>query len=180
MPRPAKSRMFPSRLFEPFASESVTSEDKPDTVKILMSSLAVNRKARFDYAILTTYEAGLELHGFEVKSVKLGHVTLAGSFVVMRNGEALLVNATISPYQAKNTPPRYDPHRSRRLLLHKSEIRELIGKSQQKGLTLVPLSLYTKHSRVKLEFGLARRRKKSDKREVIKKRDAEQEMRRTL
>ena len=145
-----------------------------------MPSLAVNRKATFDYEILDTYQAGIELLGFEVKSAKAGRGNLAGAFVTIRDGEAFLLNATIPPYQVKNTPPGYDPVRSRRLLLHKREINELVGTSSAKGLTLVPLKLYTQGPRIKLEFGLARRKKKYDKREVIKRRDIEREIGRSI
>lgn len=145
-----------------------------------MRVISVNRRAFFDYEILETYEAGIELFGFEVKAVKTGHINLAGSYVVIKNGEAFLINATIPPYQPKNTPPDYDETRSRRLLLHKSEIKELIGKSAQKGLTLVPLRVYDKKSRVKLEFALARHKKKHDKRRVIKEREAEREIERGI
>ena len=145
-----------------------------------MSILASNRRAGFDYEILETYEAGIQLTGYEVKSARAGHIQMAGSFVVVRNREAFLIGATISPYQASNTPAGYDPTRSRKLLLHLREIQELIGKSAQKGLTLVPLSLYTKKSRIKLSFGLSRRKKKYDKRETIRKRDDERKMNRAL
>lgn len=143
-----------------------------------MGVYAINKRAYFDYEILETYEAGIALFGFEVKAVKNGRISLAGSFVVVKNNEAWLLNATISPYQPKNTPPDYDPTRSRRLLLHRSEMKELIGKSAQKGLTLVPLRVYQKRSRIKLAFGLARHKKKHDKREVMKKREADREIKR--
>ena len=99
---------------------------------------------------------------------------------MIRGNEAFLVNTLIPPYQAINMAPGYDPTRSRKLLLHAREIQELVGKSAQKGLTLVPLSLYTKKSRIKLSFALARRKKKYDKREVIRKRDDERKMNRAL
>lgn len=140
------------------------------------SYLAVNRRAQYDYEILQTYEAGIELHGFEVKAVKMGRMTLAGAFAVIRVGEAWLLNASIPPYQQKNTPEGYDPSRSRRLLLHKKEIKELIGSSIQKGLTIVPLRVYSKRNRVKILIGLGRHKKKGDKRETIKKREAEREI----
>ena len=145
-----------------------------------MGEISVNRRAYFDYEILDTYEAGIELRGFEVKAVKSGRINLAGSFAVIKDNEAWLLNTTISPYQAKNTPTDYDPTRSRRLLLHRSEIKELIGGSAQKGLTIVPLRVYTKHNRVKILIGLARHKKKGDKRELIKKRETEREIRREL
>lgn len=145
-----------------------------------MNELAVNRRAYFDYEIIKTYEAGMELLGHEVKSVKTGHINLAGSFAVIRKEEAWLLSVTIPPYQSKNTTSNYEPTRSRRLLLHKSEIKELVGKTAQKGLTIVPLKVYTKHSRVKILIGLARHKKKTDKRETIKKRETDREMERVL
>lgn len=145
-----------------------------------MSDIAANRKAYFDYEVLETYEAGVELLGLEVKSVKAGQISLAGSFVVIRGGEAWLLNSVITPLQPKNILPSYDSSRSRRLLLKRAEIRELIGKTAQTGLTIVPLKVYSKHNRVKVEIGLARHKKKHDKREAIKKRDIEREIGRGL
>ena len=138
----------------------------------------VNRRARFDYEILQTYEAGIELFGHEVKSIKTGRINLAGSYAVIRANAPWLLNASIPSYQAKNTPADYDPERSRRLLLHKSEIKELIGASAQKGLTIVPLKVYTKGNRVKVLIGLGRHKKKGDKRETIKRREAERDIER--
>ncbi|MFY9462235.1 MAG: SsrA-binding protein SmpB [Candidatus Sungiibacteriota bacterium] len=143
-----------------------------------MKIYSVNKRAFFDYEILEKYEAGIELFGFEVKAIKTGHINLSGSYVVIKNGEAWLINATVPPYQPKNTPADYEPSRSRRLLLKKQEIRELIGKSAQKGLTLVPLRVYDKKSRIKLEFGLARAKKEHDKRELLKERVAKREIER--
>ena len=145
-----------------------------------MNEIAVNRRAYFDYEILETYEAGIELFGFEVKSVKAGRMNLAGSFVVMKDARPELLNASIPPYQPKNAPADYDPARSRRLLLHKAEIKELIGKTSQKGLTIIPLKVYNKRNRVKLLIGMARHKKAQDKRETIKKREAAREIDRTL
>lgn len=142
--------------------------------------LAVNRRATFDYETLESHEAGIQLSGHEVKSTRAGRTGLAGAFVIIRGGEAWLLNATIPPYQTKNTPPGYDPSRARKLLLHARELKALIGKSVEKGLTLVPLSLYTKGPRIKLSFALARRRKKHDQREAIKRRDVEREIQRSL
>ncbi len=144
-----------------------------------MSDLAVNRRAPFDYEILQTYEAGIELLGFEVKAAKNGRMSIAGAFVVVRDTTASLVNADVAPYQAKNAPPDYDPARARRLLLHKSELKELLGASSRKGLTIVPLRAYTKRNRVKLLIGLARHKKKRDRRETIKRREAAREIART-
>lgn len=145
---------------------------------MFMVEISGNRRAYFDYQILETYEAGIALRGFEAKAIKSGRINLAGTFAVVQNNEVWLLNADIPPYQAKNTPPDYDPTRSRRLLLHKSEIKELIGKTSQKGLTIIPLKVYTKHNRVKILLGLGRHKKKGDKRETIKKREAEREIER--
>jgi SsrA-binding protein len=145
-----------------------------------MAVIAQNRRARFDYEILETYEAGIGLKGFEVKSVKTGRINLGGSYVIIRNGEAWLINADISPYQPKNTPPEYDSKKSRRLLLTKKEIKYLTGKLREKRLTLVPLEVYTKNRLVKLKLGLVRPRKKIDKRELIRKRETAREIKRII
>jgi SsrA-binding protein len=140
--------------------------------------LAENRRSSYDYELLETYEAGLVLFGFEVKAIKTGHVSLTGSFVTTKNGELFLTGALIPPYQAANTPVEYDQTRSRKLLLKRTEISSLIGKLKAKGLTLIPIRLYTKKNKIKLEFAVAKGKRKSDKREAIKKRDAEREMQR--
>ena len=145
-----------------------------------MAVYSVNKRALFDYEILETYEAGIELFGFEVKAIKTGHINLAGAYVVIKDSEAWLLNAAVPPYQPKNTPADYEPSRSRRLLLKKQEIRELIGKSAQRGLTLVPLRVYDKKSRIKLEFGVARHKKEHDKRELLKAREAKREIERDI
>lgn len=145
-----------------------------------MKVLALNKRANYDYEILETFEAGLVLKGYEVKSVKLGHISLRGAYAIIKNNEAFLLNATISPYQPKNIPKDYNPTRTRKLLLHEKEIKYLIGKSGQKGLTLVPTKVYTKKDRVKLEFGIGRGKRKVDKRELIKKHEAEREIERKL
>ncbi|MFH1894298.1 MAG: SsrA-binding protein SmpB, partial [Patescibacteria group bacterium] len=120
-------------------------------------TLAENKKAYFDYNILEKFEAGLVLLGTEVKSIRTGHMGLKGAYVVVdRNGEASLIGANISPYQPKNAPEDYRPDRSRKLLLRKKEIDYLIGKSHQRGLTFVPLRVYNKKGRIKLEFGLGK------------------------
>lgn len=137
-----------------------------------MNDTFVNKKAYFDYEILENYEAGIELFGLEVKAIKTGRLNLAGSFAVIKDKEIWLLNANIPPFQPQNAPADYDPDRSRRLLLHKSEIKELIGKSAQKGLTLIPLKVYNRRNRIKVLLGLGRYKKKTDKREIIKKREA--------
>jgi len=149
-------------------------------VSIIMNDISVNRRAHFDYEILSTYEAGIALFGFEVKAVKTGRINLAGAYALIRGGEAWLLNATIPPYQAANTPLDYDPTRTRRLLLHKSQITELIGATAEKGLTMVPLKVYTERNRVKILLGLGRHKKKGDKRESIKRRETNREIERTL
>lgn len=142
--------------------------------------ISTNKRAYFDYEILETYEAGIELKGFEVKAIKTGRINLAGSYVVIRNNQVWLLNADIPPYQPKNMPDDYDSKRTRRLLLKKSEIKNLTGRVQEKGLTLVPLKVYTKGKarKIKIEIGLGKSRKKADKRELIKKREVEREIKR--
>ena len=145
-----------------------------------MPTLAKNPRAKFDYKILETYEAGLVLSGHEVKAVKNGRMSLKGSYVGVKNEEAFLINALISPYQPKNTPDEYDPTRTRKLLLNKREIKSLIGKTGQKGLTLIPIRAYTKRNRIKLEFGLGLGKRKIDKREKIKKRETDRKIERAI
>jgi len=145
-----------------------------------MNQLASNKKAYFDYEILEKYEAGISLIGQEVKSIKQGHMSLSSSYVVIRGNEAFLLGAYVPPYQPKNSPADYDPQRTRKLLLKKDEINYLIGKTKEKGLTLVPLRVYTLKSNIKLEFGVAKGKKQKDKRETIKKRETERDMKREL
>jgi len=135
-----------------------------------------NKRAYFDYNILETCEAGIVLRGFEVKSVKLGHISLKGSYVTIKSNEAFLLNAHISAYQPKNMPQNYDPTRTRKLLLKRSETKILIGKIASRGLTVVPLSVYTKRGKIKVQIGLVKSKTKRDKRETIKKRIAQREM----
>lgn len=145
-----------------------------------MSHYAENRKARFDYEILEKYEAGIELLGQEVKSVRGGKMSLEGAFAIVRGGECFLINANIPPYQPKNAPKDYDPLRNRKLLLTKKEIAELAGNEKNKSLTIVPISVYNKGRKIKVEIALVKGKKKHDKRETIKKRDTERDIRRTL
>jgi SsrA-binding protein len=140
------------------------------------NTIAENRRARFDYEILQKYEAGIELKGHEVKSAKGGRFQVAGAHVLIRDGEAWLVNSHIPPYQAGNTPPDYEEDRARRLLLSKDEIKELQGALIDKSRHVIPLRAYLKHGLIKLELGLGHTRKKSDKREVIKKRTHRREI----
>lgn len=132
--------------------------------------IAQNKKAYHDYFIEETIQAGLSLAGTEVKSLRAGKCSLKESFIRMENGEAFVYNMHISPYEQGNIFNK-DPLRPRRLLLHKSEIRKLIGKINQKGFTLVPLSVYFKGSLVKVEIGLAKGKKLYDKRQDIAKKD---------
>src|SRR3989344_5123708 len=136
-----------------------------------MTVLAENRKAYFDYEILEKFEAGLVLSGAEVKSIRNGRMNLAGSYVNFHNGEPYLIGASIAPYQPKNQPSDYDPSRTRKLLLNKKEIDYISGKTKQKGLTLIPLRVYNKGRRIKIEIGLARGKKQYDKRAAISKRE---------
>ena len=141
------------------------------------STIAENRRGSFDYEISQKYEAGVELQGHEVKSAKGGRLQVAGAHVLLRGGEAWLVNSHIPPYQVGNTPPDYEEDRARRLLLSKDEIKEIQGLLIDKAQHLVPLRAYLKHGFIKLELGLGRTRKKSDKREAIKKRAHQREIR---
>jgi SsrA-binding protein len=139
---------------------------------------AENRKARFDYEFLEKYEAGIELLGGEVKSIRGGQMSLEGAFVIIRGGEAYLINANVPAYQIKNTGSDYDPLRNRKLLLTKKEIATLAGNEKNKNLTVVPISVYNKNRKIKLEIALVKGKKKFDKRETIKKRDTDREIRR--
>lgn len=141
-----------------------------------MPTLATNKKARFDYEILDTFEAGLKLLGHEVKAAKDGDVNLKGSYVTVTNGKATILNMHIGKYKKAGSLLDYDPYRTRDLLLHKKEVDKLIGLKQEQGLTLVPLSVYTKHNKIKLEFGIGRGKKKHDKRQDIKSRDIKRRM----
>ncbi|MBU1015136.1 SsrA-binding protein SmpB [Patescibacteria group bacterium] len=145
-----------------------------------MANLAENRKARFDYEILNTLEAGLVLTGQEVKAAKQGKMQLPGSFITLRRGEAWLVGAVIPPYQPANAPAEYDPQRPRKLLLRKEELRGLQEIPKAQGLTLIPLKVYTLKGKIKLEVGTGRGKKKHDKRETLKRKEAEREMRSRL
>ena len=143
-------------------------------------ALIKNKKAYFNYEILEKFEAGIKLLGFEVKSIKQGHGSLRGAYAIIKESEIFLVNAYIPPYQPANAPKDHDPYRERRLLLNKKEIARLVGFEKQKGLTIVPLSMYNKRGKIKVEIAVARGKKKHDKREVIKKRDMEREIGRKL
>lgn len=145
-----------------------------------VATLALNKRAKFDYETLETYEGGLALIGSEVKSVRAGHISLRGAFITMQNEEAYLTNATIPPWQQANTPAGYDPTRSRKVLLKKSELDHLIGAKQTQGLTIIPISVYTKGPWIKIEIALARGRKKVNKKEQKKEQDIKRDVERIL
>lgn len=134
-------------------------------------ALITNRKAAFDYELVDRYEAGIELLGGEVKSVKAGQGSLEGARVIVRGGEAYLVGAHIPPYQPNNRTGGHEATRTRKLLLKKDEIERLAATSSTKGLTLVPISVYNKARKLKVEFAVARKKKKHDKRDIMKERD---------
>ncbi len=141
--------------------------------------LATNRKAYHDYHIEETQEAGVALTGTEIKSVRAGSINLRDAYAQVRNGEMWLMNCHISPYEPASRQ-NVDPYRDRKLLMHRKEIMRLFGRVQEKGLTLVPLRVYLKKNRAKVELGLARGKKQYDKREAIAKRDAAREMERAV
>lgn len=143
-------------------------------------ALADSKKARYDYEILETLEAGIELLGMEVKSIKTHGAKLEGAYVTIRGGEAYMMQMSVPAYQPSNTPPDYDPLRIRRLLLTKKEIRKLADIEAGKGLTIVPLKVYNKGKKVKVSLGIARGKKQFDKRESIKKRETDRHIQRTL
>lgn len=145
-----------------------------------MKIYAKNKKGLYDYEVLEKFEAGLVLHGNEVKSIRSGNVSMKGSYVSLKDGELYLVNMHVSQYQYAAANKNHDPERRRKLLMHNREIQSLIGKMKQKGLTLIPISLYNKNRRIKLEFALARGKKKHDKRETIKKRDSDRRLKQLM
>jgi len=137
-----------------------------------MANLIEHKRVHFDYEILEQFEAGVQLFGTEVKSLRAHQGKLEGGHITVRGGEAFLINAEIPPYQASNTKGSYEPTRNRRLLLTKKELAELSTAEEKAGLTIVPLSMYNKGRNIKLRLGIARGKKKGDKRETIKKREA--------
>ena len=142
--------------------------------------IAQNRKAWHDYFIEEKYEAGLALQGWEVKSLRAGRAQLKEGYVVIEHGEAFLIGAHISPLTQASTHVPANPTRARKLLLHAEEIKKLIGAVERKGYTLIPLQLYWKHGRAKLEVALARGNQSHDKRQDIKKRETDREISRAL
>lgn len=143
-----------------------------------MATHIKNKKASLNYEFLEKFEAGIELLGFEVKAVQKHGGSFEGAHVTVRGGEAYLIGAHIPPYQPTNTPKEYDPNRNRRLLLTKKELTTLALFEAKKGLTIVPLSMYNKGRKLKVKIAVARGKKKHDKRETIKKRDVERQIRR--
>lgn len=136
----------------------------------------LNRQASYRYQLLERFEAGMVLTGSEVKSIRQGHLQLDEAFVKIRNGEAWLFNAHIHPYSLSDQQKKIDPQRSRKLLLHKKELLKLKQATEEKGLTLVPVSCYTKHHQIKLEIAVAKGKREHEKREAIKKKDWRREL----
>lgn len=155
---------------------SEKSEKKSEGYKIISD----NRQARFLYEILETYQVGIELKGTEVKSIREGKVNLRDGYALVRNGEIWLINAHISPWGKAGDYFNHDPRRTRKLLMHKQEIRKLLGKVEQQGLTLVPLKMYFKSGWVKLDIALGKGKKLHDKRDSIKERDDKRSMERAM
>jgi SsrA-binding protein len=145
-----------------------------------MATYLSHKRASFDYEILETFEAGLALLGTEVKSVRSKLGKLEGGHVIVRGNEAYLVGASIPPFQKANAPADYDPERPRKLLLSRKELAKIHTESETKGLTVVPIKLYNKNQKLKLEIAVVRGKKKYDKRESIKARDTKRDVERTL
>jgi SsrA-binding protein len=141
-------------------------------------SLITNKKAHLDFIIEDTYSAGIELFGFEVKSLRKSQGSLEGAYVTVRGGEAYLIGSFIPPFQEKNAPADFDPRRNRRLILTQKEIREIGEIEKIKGLTIVPISVYNKGRFLKVDIGIGKGKKKFDKRETLKKKTVERETRR--
>ncbi|MEX0625240.1 MAG: SsrA-binding protein SmpB [Chloroflexota bacterium] len=141
-------------------------------------TVAVNRRARHEYAVDETLEAGIALTGTEIKSIRAGRVNLAEAYARIEKGEAWLIGAHIAPYEQGNRN-NHEPTRTRKLLLHRDQIAELVGRTQAKGFTLVPLKLYIRNGMAKLEIGVARGKKAYDKRRTIAERDARRELERS-
>jgi SsrA-binding protein len=142
--------------------------------------LAVNKKALYEYEVLEKIESGIVLTGQEVKSIKQGRANLVGAFVVIKGEQPTLLNAKVPPYQPNNTPLGYEPNQNRRLLLKKQQIKRLIGKDKEKGLTIVPLKMYSKQGKIKVEIAIVKKKSKRDKRETIIKKQLNKDIRREL
>ncbi len=144
------------------------------------NTLVKNQKVLFNYEILDKFNAGIELLGFEVKSIRAGHGNLEGAYIVVRGGEAFLIGFDLPAYQQKNTPVDYDSKRNRRLLLNKKELKMLANSESEKGLTIAPIALYNGGRNIKLELGVAKGKKKFDKRQTIQDRESSREIHREL
>lgn len=144
------------------------------------NTIAINKKARHDYFILEQIEAGIALEGWEVKSLRAKSIQLKESYILIKNMEAWLLGAHISPLPTTSTHKLADPVRTRKLLLHKNELAKLVGSVERKGYTIVPLSMYWKNGRVKIEIGIAKGKQKQDKRAAIKERDWKRDKQRVL
>lgn len=145
-----------------------------------MTTYIKNKKASFNFELLETYEAGVVLFGYEVKAVRSGKGKLDGSYVVIRGGEAYLVGSSISYYQEANTPKNYDPERARKLLLSKKELAHLSRETDEKGLTIIPISWYSSGQKLKLKIALGKGKKKTDKRQTLKARDNKRDIDRIM
>jgi SsrA-binding protein len=142
-----------------------------------MTTFVENKKAGFNYEIIEKFDAGIELFGFEVKSIKKNQGSLEGAYIIVRGGEAYIVNSFIPPYQENNTPKGYEPRRNRKILMTKKEISKL-SDTESGNLTIVPISIYNKGNRIKVSIAIVRGKKKFDKRETIKKRENDRSVRR--
>jgi SsrA-binding protein len=158
----------------------MVSKAKKNKTKSDASTIAVNRKARYDYFIEETFETGITLQGWEVKSIRSGRVNVAESYVVIRRGEIWLLGAHISPLDSASTHIEPDPIRTRKLLLHQKEIEKLIGRVERRGYTLVPLTMYWKKHLVKLKIALGKGKQQRDKRATIKEREWKREQAQSL
>lgn len=145
-----------------------------------MTNLIEHKRARYDYEILETFEAGIVLSGYETKSVRLGRCKLEGGYIIVRGGEAYLIGVSIAPYQSANMPKSYEPEQPRKLLLSKKEIAEILAQSEKKGLTVVPLAMYNSKRYLKVKVGIARGKKDYDKRAKIQERETDRTILRTL
>jgi len=143
-------------------------------------SIATNKKATLNYEVLDKYEGGLELHGFEVKAIRMGRIKFDGSYIIINNDEVFLKNAEIAPYQPNNIPKDFQPNRLIKILISKKEILKLKQKTEKEGLTLIPLSIFNKNKKLKIDFALAKGKKKHDKRQDIKRREDTIEILRTI
>jgi SsrA-binding protein len=149
-------------------------------VSIIMSTFIQNKKAHFDYETLEELEAGIELFGFEVKSVRAGQGSLEGARVIVRGAEAFIIGSSIPAHQPKNAPKNYEQDRTRKLLVSKKELAVIADAEHKKGLTIVPFSMYSKGRYIKVKVAIVRGKKKFDKRETLKERDTRREMDRAL